>query len=154
MNLHGDFTNSNFRGDLLVHQSCSYQGHHLPLASAKRAESSTQIRYTLEPFTPLPIAVERNSNSVQKVLLVNGLCKELNRASFHSSDRHRDVTVAGDKNDWNVDLHFGLQFEPAQSRQSDIQNEATRLIRYLALKEFLCRPEGLTFQVNRFKEGS
>src|SRR5262249_7494876 len=108
----------------------------------------------LAPFTPLPIAVERNSNSIQKVLLANGLRKELNRASFHSSNAHRDVTVARDKDDWNIDLNFRFKFEPAQSRQSDIQNKAPHLIRYLAPKEFFCRPEGLTLQANRFKEVS
>src|SRR5215467_15567410 len=125
MNLHGDFTNSNFSSDFLVHQAGSYQSHHLQLTSAKRIESSTQVICFFAPFTPLPIAVERNSNSIQKVLLANGLCKKLNRASFHSSNAHRDVTVARDKDDWNIDLNFRLMLEWAQSRQWDIQNKTT-----------------------------
>src|SRR5215467_8443857 len=104
MNLHGDFTNSNFSSDLLVQQAGSYQGHHLPLARAKRVKSSTQIACPLVVFTPLSIAVEGNSHSIQKVLLAKWLGEELNRASFYSSNGHRDVTVARDKNDWNVDL--------------------------------------------------
>jgi hypothetical protein len=154
VHLHRDFTDPKFTRDLLVHHACSHESHHFLLARAERIEVATQIVRGHFAVSPLAIAVKRNSNSIQKILLANGLGKELNRASFHSSNGHRDITVARDKNDWNIDLNFGLKFEPAQSRQSNIQNEAPHLIRYLAPKEFPYRSEGLTLQANRFKEGS
>src|SRR5262245_24222209 len=52
----------------------------------------------------------------RKFLLTYRLGKEFNRASFHSLDRHRNVTVARDKNDWNIDLNLGLKIDPAQFR--------------------------------------
>jgi len=39
--------------------------------------------------------------------------------------------VTRDENDWNVNLRlgqFGLKIEPAQSRQSDIEYDAARLL--------------------------
>jgi hypothetical protein len=100
---------------------------------------ATQIARGHLAVSPLAIAVERRPDGIQEILLAQRLSKEFNRASFHSLHRHRDVTVASDKNDWNIDLNVGLKIDPAQSRQSDIQYEATHLIRDLALKEFLCR---------------
>src|SRR5262245_61147961 len=111
MNLHGDLGKSHFCGDLPVHQAGSYQGHYLSLARAKRSKSATQIVCPRIVFTPLPIAVERNPNSIQKVLLANRFGEEFNRASFHGFHRHRDVTVASEKNDRNIAL--GLKIESA-----------------------------------------
>jgi hypothetical protein len=67
-------------------------------------------------FTPFAIAVKRNANSIQKILLAKWLGKELNRSTFHGLHRHRDVAMARNKNDWNIDLNFGLKIEPAPSR--------------------------------------
>src|SRR5215475_14024957 len=109
MNLHGNLGKSHFCGNLLVHQAGSHQDHYLLLARAKRSKSSPQIVYPLVVFTPLAIAVERNLNSIQKVLLAKWLGEEFNGASFHGLHRHRDVTVAREKNDRNIDLNFGLK---------------------------------------------
>jgi hypothetical protein len=81
--------------------------------------------------SPLTIAVERNSDSIQKFLLTYRLGKEFNCASFHGLDRHWNIAVTGNENDWNIDVHsgeLGLEVEPAQSWQSNVQYQATDLI--------------------------
>jgi len=90
--------------------------HHFLLARAERIEAATQIVRGLVAVSPLTIAVERNSDSIQKFLITYRLGKEFNCASFHGLDRHWDVTVPRDKNDWNIDLNVGLKIDPAQSR--------------------------------------
>jgi hypothetical protein len=116
VNLHSDSSDSKFSRDLLVHHARSHERYHFPLARAGRIEVATQIVPGRLAVSPLAIAVERNSNSIQKFLLTKRLGKEFNRASFHCFHRHRDVTVARDKNDWNIDLTVGLKIDPAQSR--------------------------------------
>jgi len=46
--------------------------------------AATLCSCPLVAFTPLPIAVERNLNSIQKVLLANRFGEEFYRASFHA----------------------------------------------------------------------
>jgi len=94
MNLHGDLPDSKFSPDLFVHHAHSHEKHHLPLAVAERIEATMQIVLALLAVSSAAIAVERNSNSVQKFLLAKRLGKEFNRASLHSLYRHRNVSVA------------------------------------------------------------
>src|SRR5262249_31242545 len=118
--------------DLLVHQAGSDQAHDFLLTRAERIEPSAEILYLFLGFPPHAIALEGCSNSIQKVLLTNWFGQKLNGASFHGLYRHWDIAKAGNENDWNIDVHLGelgLEIEPAQSRQSDIQYQATDLIR-------------------------
>ena len=88
----------------------------------------TQSVHRNRPLSPLAITIQRYSNSFQKILLAKWLGKELNRSTFHGLHRHWNVAMARNKNDWNIDLNFGqldLKIEPVQSRESDIQYEAT-----------------------------
>jgi len=91
-----------------------------------------QIVCPLVVFTPLAIALKRNPNSIEKILLAKWLGKELNRSTFHGFHRHWDVAMARDEDDWDINPSFGqlgLKIEPVQSRQSDVQYEATHTFR-------------------------
>ena len=70
---------------------------------------------------------------------MNWLSKKSYSTGIHRFYRHRDIAVTGNKDDRNLDLRIGqfvLEFQPASAGQPDIQNEATRLLRYLVLEEF------------------
>src|SRR5215510_5196782 len=155
VNLYGDLDNSNFCCNLFVHQSGGDQAHHLLFTPTERMVSATQLVYLLIGFSPLAVAIERFSDSIQKVLLPNRLGKKLNRTGLHGLYRHWDIAIAGNKNDWNINVHFGelgLKIEPAQSWQSDVQYQATDLIGQLAPKEFRGGCVGSTLQVDRLEE--
>jgi hypothetical protein len=60
--------------------------------------------------------------------------------------------MPGHKNDGNVNIglgQFGLKIEPAQARQSDVKNEATRTLGLLVLQKFGRRRERLHLQAYR-----
>jgi hypothetical protein len=81
MNLHGDFSDSNLSCGLLVHQAGDYQRHHLSLAKAEPSETGMQCVCPPVPFTPVAIAVEGSSNSIQNILVAKWLGKKFNRSS-------------------------------------------------------------------------
>jgi hypothetical protein len=57
---------------------------------------------------------------------------------FHGTDGHRDVAVAGQEDDRNVDVRLGqlgLKIEPARALQPDIEHHAARDIRQIAFQE-------------------
>src|SRR5262245_25978968 len=124
MNLHGDLAQTNFRSDLLVHQAGAHQAHDLPLSIAECLVSRPQgLRLFLELVT-CSIALQRNADSIQKILLTKRLGQALDRSSLHGLHGHRNVAVPRNENYWNVNLslgQLGLKIEPAQARQSDIQ---------------------------------
>src|SRR5262249_3617861 len=69
VNLHGDFTDSKFTPNLLVHHACSHENHHFLCALGAEIEVATQIVGDYLAVPALTIALKRNSNSIQKVLL-------------------------------------------------------------------------------------
>ena len=69
------------------------------------------------------------------------LGEELDGPRLHGSYRHRDVAMRSDENDRNLNIGLGqlaLETEPTDSRQPDIQDEATGHVRKLILQELLC----------------
>src|SRR5262245_14293665 len=65
--------------------------------------------------------------------------------------------MAGDEDDRKVNLSFNqllLQFESAQSRQANIEDQAANLLRTTACEKFLCRGEGFDTQADRTDEAS
>src|SRR5580692_8609968 len=47
---------------------------------------------------------------------------------------------------------LGLEIEPAQARQADVEHQATRAVRRAALQKFLGRAERLDLQTDRTKQ--
>src|ERR1051326_8987940 len=77
MHLHGDFADAELGSRLLVHPSRRHQRNDLPFARGERLEARAQIDNLL--FTPAPftVAVERDPDRIEQVLLANRLCQEL-----------------------------------------------------------------------------
>jgi hypothetical protein len=131
MDLNGDLAEPEFAGDLLVHQPGGDHAHHLTFALGQGFEARAQFRELLLVFSPVAVALERGGDRVQHVLIAKRLGEKIDRACFHSLDRHGDIAVAGHEYDRNAHVRFGelgLEIEPAHPRQSDIQHEAARHI--------------------------
>ena len=71
----------------------------LGLNDPKRSLRSAKAFFILAPN---PIASEAELNTVEEVLIPEGLRQELNRAPLHRLHRHRDVAVPGDEDDWET----------------------------------------------------
>src|SRR5262245_11278382 len=120
-----------FSGNLLIKQPRHDQRHHLPLAWREIVVPAAQLC----PFLPLlpPMTVESNRlrDSLQQILIAEGLGEKLHRPCFHCPDCHRDVTVTCDENDREMNLSFSqlaLQFESAQPGQPHIEYQAAGTI--------------------------
>ena len=85
----------------------------------------------------------------------NGLVRKSTAPPFMALTRHRNVAMAGHEDDryMNVRLgEFGLKVQAAQSGQPDVQDQAARDIRKLALQHFGGRAEQLNLQSDRLKK--
>ena len=70
------------------------------LKSARRFETA----FSFSP--PGTIAVERDPDSVQQLLVAKRLGQEFDSSCLHGLDGHRNVAVAGDEHDRNVDFRL------------------------------------------------
>ena len=81
-----------------------------------------------------PIPFQRQMNRIHKILVTEGLGEKLHGSRLHGPYCHRDVAVRSGENDRNLTIGFGelaLQGESADSRQPDIEDEATGHVRKL-----------------------
>src|SRR6266550_9600135 len=71
-------------------------------------------------------------DSIQQVLVPEGLGKELHRAGFHGLHRHRNISMPGDEDDGNPDARIrqlALKVQAVDARKSHVQNQATWSVR-------------------------
>src|SRR5262249_39784012 len=121
----------------------------------ERIAPDAQLLCLLLLLAPCAIAVERNSNRVQEILLAYRLCEELDRSGLHGPYRHGDVAMARYENNWRFDLRLGqlgLKVEPAQSRHSHVQYETAHIIGRLALEEFRGRTKDPGLHADGFEQ--
>ena len=89
-------------------------------------------------LSPLAVALERGGDRVQHVLIAKRLGEKIDGAGFHGLHRHGNVAVPGHEYNRNVDVRLaelGLEIEPAEPRQPDIQDEAACHIGKLAAQQ-------------------
>src|ERR1700730_1856849 len=155
MHLDGDLADANFSGYLLVHLTRCHQRDDIALTQRKGLEAGSHVGDGFCVMALSAVAIERNPNCVQKVLLADRLRQKLHRTSFHRLDGHRDIAVSGDEDDRSIDVQldeFGLNVESAQPRQSDVKYQTAGSIRAHAPEEFPDRCEGHNLQAYRLKE--
>jgi hypothetical protein len=73
------------------------------------------------------ITLERPDHGIQDILVAERFGQEVDGSSLHRLDRHRDVAVTRHEDDRNANVirsQIGLKVEPADSRQSDIEDQA------------------------------
>src|SRR5690349_21896739 len=77
------------------------------------------------------IALERALYAVDQILVAKGLLQEIERPVLHRLDRHRDVAVPGDENDWNggaTQIQLLLQLDAAHAGHTYVEHQAAGLI--------------------------
>ena len=100
MKLDGHLAEPELSGDLLVHFAHCHLGHDLALALAQRFDAGLQLSNNLFLFLSVPMIIERNLQGIQQVLVANRFRQELDCASLHRFDGHRDVAMCSDKKRW------------------------------------------------------
>src|SRR6185312_17119139 len=82
-------------------------------------------------FADDAIPSERSLNRIEQILLPEWFGEKLNRARLHGLDRHRNVRMCCEKDDWNTYLRsfqFVLKVQAANAGESDVKNQATGTI--------------------------
>src|SRR3546814_15186520 len=88
----------------------------------------------------------------QEILIAERLGEKLNGPRLHLRHVHRDVAVTADKDYRKLNARTSqlpLEFEPAPSRQSDIEHYAAGHIGTLAAQELQGRPTRLCRMTDR-----
>src|SRR5262249_42153930 len=138
MELDGNFAHSDFRRDLLVHETCGHERHDLLLARRERFETGPDVGCRLLAFAARAILRQCKLDGVQHVLVAKRLGEEFDRTRLHRLDGHWNIAVSGYEYDWNVDIglcQLGLKIEPAHPRQSYVEHEATGGRRWIRVQE-------------------
>src|SRR2546425_1272829 len=142
--LDGGFAGSQLPGDLLVEQTGDGGGHHVPLARSQRVIPATKLG-ELQPLRARhAIARDRVANGIEQVLLPKRLREKLDCTGLHGSNRHGNVAVPGEEDDRQRRVGVGkrlLQVEAAQSREADVEQEASRSMPSGAAQERLSARE-------------
>ncbi len=75
-----------------------------------------------------PTAFDGVLDGVQKQVVAEWLCQELDCSCLHGLDRHRDVTVSCDENDRHVDPidDAFLEIEAVEVGKINVEYQATR----------------------------
>src|SRR5271157_876505 len=149
MDFYGNLADAHLVGDLLIETASHNQGHHLPLTGGQGLEARPQPGQSFFVLQPSAVARKAELDGVQQILVAEGLGQELDRATLHRLDGHRDVAVPGDEDDRELDVRggeFSLKVEAASPRQPDIEHQAGGSVRPSGLEEFIYRSEQLRLQ--------
>src|SRR6267143_508356 len=142
--LDGGFAGSQLPGDLLVEQTGDGGGHHVSLARSQQVIPATKLG-ELQPLRAChAITIDRVANGVEQVLLAKRLREKLDGAGLHGPDRHGNVAVSGEEDDRQRRVRVGkllLQVEAAQSREADVEHEASWRMPSRAAQECLSARE-------------
>ena len=131
--------------------------HDLLLARGQLFEQPLELLQALGFLAPFPVALERDGDGVEQILIAERLDQEIDGPGFHRPHRHRHVAVPGDEDDRYVDIRLGelgLKVEPAALRQPDIEHKTARHIGQLGLQQLRSRPEQLDAQTHRAQQAA
>src|SRR5208283_4115051 len=101
MHFDGGFAGTEFRRNLLVEHPGNDQVHHLAFPNASCVVSLSEFSRVSLLFADDAIPSERSLNRIEQILLPEWFREKLNRARLHRLDRHRNVCMCGEKDDWN-----------------------------------------------------
>src|ERR1700733_8999294 len=107
MDLDGDIGKSEFGCYLFVHEARRYQSQNFPLAGSQSLEVALQVRGDLVGLASLTIPLDRRHHSVQHLLVAKWFSQEIDRSALHGPDGHRNVAMAGHKDDRNMNVRLG-----------------------------------------------
>jgi hypothetical protein len=155
MHFDSGFTSTEFRRYLLIKHSGNDEAHHFALPDAQCVVSLAQLSSVSLLFADNAISSERPLNRVEQILVPEWLGEELNRTRLHGPDRHRNVGMCREKDDWNTCFpffQFVLKVQAANAGESHIKNEATGTVTVRTRQELLCCSERLRRQADRLQQ--
>src|ERR1700733_8553401 len=119
LDLHGTFRSAEVTSNLFIEHAGYKHGDHLLLAGRQRVEALLEIGYFFLLFTSGTISLQCDANRIQQILVAEWLGEKFHCPSFDSADTHWNVAVAGEKDDWNMnvsDCQLALKVESTQPR--------------------------------------
>src|SRR5260370_3719283 len=155
MDLRSDFAGPKLSGHLLVEHSRNHQLHYIALSCGQSLIAPKQIGHLALLLASRTVAFERLLDCIQQILIAEWFGQKLHRARFHCLDRHRDVAVPGDEDDWNLYTRVGqlaLEVDAAKPGKPHVENEATGAVRTLPGQELLRTRKRLRRQSDRFHQ--
>src|ERR1700733_5338872 len=106
LDFHGDFTGAQFSGDLFVEHADHNKAHDLALTRRQRIVAASQLAGSNLLVTRYAVPLQSLINRVQQILISERFGQELDCAGFHRSYGHRNVSVTGNEDDWNLDARI------------------------------------------------
>src|SRR5258707_11335577 len=155
MNLDGDLADPELKSDLLIEHTRNHQAHDFALARAQGLVTFSQPGIVTLLAAPDSVAIQSLLDCVQQVLVVERLGQKLHGTRFHGLHRHRNVSVTGNKNNWDLDARVGqltLKVQTIDAGKVYIQNQATWPLRSPVAQEFFRRPKGFGPQARRLQQ--
>src|SRR5262245_53553814 len=132
--------------DLLVEPPSRHQVHDLALAGSQGVEPVLDLGPLGALGPGLAAPGQRPLDTVEQLLILEGLLEEVQGAFLHGPDAGRDRRVARDEDDWHCLLGPAqgcLELEPAGAGQPDVEHETRRAIGGIVLQKGLGRGERL-----------
>ena len=155
--LDGRFAGPQRASDLFIGKAPNHQPHYFPLSRAQPFVALPQLRYLGPLLSRPPVLIDGLLDRIQKVLVAERLGEKLHRAGFDSPNRHGNIAVAGDEDNWDMEVALGelvLQLESADPGEPDIQHQAAGSSVARAGKKLLGRTERLDAQTHRPQQAS
>src|SRR6267154_2919480 len=129
MEFDGDLADAEVEGDLFVQAPTRYLTEDLPLS---RRETRQLLDILLDEHGFLSagnVFLDCGGHSVQQGLVSHWLREEVDRPQLHGLNRHGNVAMSGEKNDWRCIALGGemvLQFETVCTRHPHVENKTPR----------------------------
>ena len=105
--LHSRLARAQLGGDLLVEQTGHDPRQDVPLAWGEGRVAAAQLGPLRAVRAHRPVALDRAADGVEEVLLAERLRQELHGAGLHGLDRHGDVAMPGEEDDWQCRVRLG-----------------------------------------------
>ena len=144
-----------FRGDRFVCISVADEFKDFPLPIRQPAQAKFEAR-------KIPLLPEHRGallhgamQAIEKILIAERLFNEVGGPGLDRPHGHRDIPMAGDKDDRQGTTLLNqplLQLQTAHSGHSDVEQDAAGSITIAAFEEILCRSERANGEIDRFNE--
>src|SRR5260370_13663138 len=95
-------------------------------------------------LSPDAVPLQPHLNRIQQILVTKGFSQELDCPRFHGAHGHRNIAVSRDKDHGNLILgldQLALEIKPADSWQSDVEDQAAGNIWTAAVYKLRCLAE-------------
>ena len=100
VNLYRELADSKFGSNLFVKPTFNDFRHNLLFARSQLCKTVSRFEESCFGSPPQPILVNSSVNGIYQILMAERLGQEINRASLDGANRHHDVAMPCNKNNW------------------------------------------------------